>query len=211
MPSPRPLLLALCLAPVIFLLGCDDKPKVVTYSVPKETSTPAQSPVAISSAPETTASSSATMSGTGLPQISSAASAQFSPGPVPAHWRADTDKPMRKGSWSIPGPDGSTAEWSITAFPGDVGGDLANVNRWRNQIQLGPISAAELPAVLQPVTIGNLPAKAVLLNGPTQTVYGVILLRGPESWFFKFTGTAATFSAEKTHLQKFVEGTTLVD
>ncbi len=207
LPS-RPLLLSLCLAPVLFLLGCDEKPKVVTYSVPKEKSTSAPTAPAISSAPMADANSSAAMSAAGLPQVSSAAAAQFSPGPVPAHWRADTDKPMRQGSWSIPGPDGSTADWSITVFPGDVGGDLANVNRWRGQIQLGPISAAELPAALQPISVGGIPGKAVLLPGPTQTVYGIILPRGPETWFFKFTGTAATFSSEKSSLQSFAEGTT---
>lgn len=209
LPS-RPLFLFLCLAPAFFLLGCDDKPKVVTYSVPKEKSSTAPAAPEISSAP-VAANSSAPMSGGGLPQASSATAAQFSPGPVPAHWQADTDKPMRKGSWSIPGADGSTADWSITVFPGDVGGDLANVNRWRNQIQLPPISTAELSAALQPIVIGSLPGKAVLLTGPNETVYGAILPQGNVTWFFKFTGSAKTFSAEQTNLHAFLQGTTLAD
>ena len=46
---------------------------------------------------------------------------------------------MRKGSYAVGG-----AEVAITAFPGDVGGVLANVNRWRGQAGLAPVDEAGL-------------------------------------------------------------------
>ncbi len=47
---------------------------------------------------------------------------------------------MRKGSYAL----GGGAEVAITAFPGDVGGVLANVNRWRGQAGLAPVDDAGL-------------------------------------------------------------------
>jgi hypothetical protein len=37
-------------------------------------------------------------------------------------------------------PDGK-AEVTVSAFPGDTGGLLANLNRWRGQIGLEPVQA----------------------------------------------------------------------
>ena len=66
---------------------------------------------------------------------------------VPGDWKDKPGSAMRKGSYAVPGPGGE-ADLAITAFPGDVGGDLANVNRWRGQLALPPIEAGELEAAL---------------------------------------------------------------
>jgi len=47
---------------------------------------------------------------------------------APAHWKAKPGSAMRKGSYAIAG-DGGEADLAITAFPGDVGGDLAAISR----------------------------------------------------------------------------------
>src|SRR5690349_3907522 len=71
--------------------------------------------------------------------------AQASPAPAqakvvwdtPEGWRAViADQPMRVATFRA-GP-GDGVEVSVTAFPGDVGGLLANVNRWRGQVGLAP-------------------------------------------------------------------------
>lgn len=43
-------------------------------------------------------------------------------------------------------------EIAVTAFPGDVGGRLANVNRWRGQMGQSAITDAELPGALKELT-----------------------------------------------------------
>ena len=48
-----------------------------------------------------------------------------------------------QGQLRVPG-DGGESDLSITAFPGDVGGELMNVNRWRGQVGLPPIRQEEL-------------------------------------------------------------------
>ena len=50
----------------------------------------------------------------------------------------------RYATLAITGADGAKGELAVTHFPGDVGGDLANVNRWRQQIGLEPIDEAAL-------------------------------------------------------------------
>jgi hypothetical protein len=70
----------------------------------------------------------------------------------PAGWDARAPTSVRIGNYAIPNPAGEPADFAITSFPGDVGGDLANVNRWRNQIGMPPIGAEELPGVLKTVT-----------------------------------------------------------
>ena len=46
---------------------------------------------------------------------------------------------MRLASFKATAPNGKETDVSIVSLPGIAGGDLANVNRWRGQVQLGPI------------------------------------------------------------------------
>src|SRR4051812_22881438 len=122
---PRILLFSL----VAGLSGCRDA-KVAYYRVPKE------------KVEEPPASASATpghsMADTAVPTAQGADLTWT----APAAWKSKPAGAMRKGSFAVTGENGETADLSITAFPGDVGGDLANINRWRGQIQLPPITDA---------------------------------------------------------------------
>ncbi|OHE88955.1 MAG: hypothetical protein A3G75_13040 [Verrucomicrobia bacterium RIFCSPLOWO2_12_FULL_64_8] len=71
---------------------------------------------------------------------------------TPAGWQEQAAGNVRQGSFLVAGEGGAQADMSVISFPGDVGGDLANVNRWRNQIQLPPITEAELPAAFTMIT-----------------------------------------------------------
>lgn len=75
---------------------------------------------------------------------------------APEGWQQQPAGQMVLGSFSIPGADGGKANMTITSFPGDVGGELANVNRWRAQIGLGRVS--ELPNA-ETVTVGGVAGK----------------------------------------------------
>lgn len=62
----------------------------------------------------------------------------------PANWRrVEEDAPMRLATFVAELPGGE-AEVLVSRFPGDVGGELANVNRWRRQMGLDPIDATGL-------------------------------------------------------------------
>jgi hypothetical protein len=108
---------------------------------------------------------------------------------------------MRKATYVVPGAGGADAELSVTAFPGAVGGELANVNRWRGQLQLPPLTEAELAGAVSRVTINGLPVTLVdLTGGPAdrpQRLLGAIVPDHGANWFFKFTGPAALVANEK--------------
>lgn len=128
---------------------------------------------------------------------------------APAHWTSKTASSMRKATYVITGADGATAELAITAFPGDVGGDLANVNRWLGQLGRPAITTAELTSYLQRSTSHGLPVALVDLPGPQQEkpqrMLGAIVLFEGSSWFFKLTGPDALVAAEKPAFLAFAQ------
>jgi hypothetical protein len=128
---------------------------------------------------------------------------------APATWKAKSGSAMRKGTYQIGEATGPTAELSITAFPGDVGGDLANVNRWRGQVSLPPIAATDLPATLTAFSVGTLEVKVADLVGGTKEapirMLGAIVPFGSSTWFFKLTGPDALVANEKPAFLAFLK------
>jgi len=192
-------LLPLAAIALLGLTSCRDS-KITTYRVPKE-KTPAMpaAPAAAANAPGATMANTAvtTANGPGLTWS------------APAHWTAKAASAMRKGSYAITADSGETADLSITAFPGDVGGDLANVNRWRGQIQLPPLAAAELSGATAHLDVNGLHLTTVdFTGGPTakpQRVLGAIIPVGNATWFFKLTGPAALVAREQAAFASFLQ------
>jgi len=114
---------------------------------------------------------------------------------------------MRKATYAITGDAGATAELAITAFPGDVGGTLANVNRWRGQLALAPIGDDALSSALSHVEFNGLHADVVELVSPdgTKRVLGAIVPAGGATWFFKLTGPDALVLREKPAFLAFLQ------
>lgn len=128
---------------------------------------------------------------------------------APDQWIAKATSPMRRGSFTIQGPDGSTADLSITAFPGDVGGTLANVNRWRGQIQLPPIDEATLAKSLTIVQAQDVVLTMVEMANPgvanPQRILGALINLEGNTWFFKLIGPDTLVAAEKNTFVDFLK------
>lgn len=128
---------------------------------------------------------------------------------VPARWEEKPASSMRKATFLISGANGAVAELAVTAFPGDVGGELANLNRWRGQLSLPPIAAGELAGAVQRITVNGLPIVLVeLTGGPVsgaQELLGAMVPYGGSTWFFKLTGPANLVAAEKPAFLTFVQ------
>ena len=97
------------------------------------------------------------------------------------------------------------AELAITAFPGDVGGDLANVNRWRGQIGLPPLVAGDLESALTRLTANGLPVAVVDLKGGSQRILGAIVPFSGSTWFFKLTGPDAVVAEAKPAFLSYLQ------
>lgn len=107
---------------------------------------------------------------------------------APQGWESvASDQQMRLATFR-PGP--GLPEVSLTAFPGDTGGLLANINRWRGQIGLGPIDEAQLAQTVQTDTVEGVKVTTVDITGASgQEMLGAIVVPGDgKTWFVKATG-----------------------
>ena len=114
---------------------------------------------------------------------------------------------MRKGSFAITG-EGGEGDLSITAFPGNVGGELANLNRWREQVKLPPVTQAEFEAAAQRSEKNGLQRTVVDLVGTgsgAQRILGAMIPYGGATWFVKLTGPDALVAKEKPAFLAFLD------
>jgi hypothetical protein len=128
---------------------------------------------------------------------------------APATWKAKPASAMRKGSYAVTGDNGAEADMSITAFPGDVGGDLANLNRWRGQIQLPPLNQGDLGAATTHLDANGLHLTVVdFANSQSanpQRILGAIVPVPGATWFFKLMGPDAVVAGEKPVFEEFLK------
>jgi len=189
----------------LILCACKPEPKISTYEVKSEN-------VAVSpKAKADPATAPRAMVGDANMQAEVASFAEPKWGPIPKTWIATAPNPMRKGSWSITQTDGSKAEIAVTVFPGDVGGDTANVNRWRGQLGLEKVSDEKIKSDQSPINVGNLTGRVYQLasaDGKKFTA-AVILPKNNATWFFKLTGDTAVVSSEKESFLRMVSLTQL--
>lgn len=105
---------------------------------------------------------------------------------VPSEWEEKEAGPMRKGSFVY--KDGERElEITVLAFPGDVGGMLANINRWAGQVEGHPYTQEQVDALESVEVDGNM-GSIVVLNGRENGVLGVIVEMAEHTWFFKMMG-----------------------
>jgi hypothetical protein len=181
--------------------------EIASYRVPKEKD--AELPMAAGGNPPAGAAAAPATAGPSMANTP-VATAQGSglTWTAPAHWQAKPAGAMRKGSYTVPGADGATADLSITAFPGDVGGELANVNRWRGQISLPPIAAEELASAVTRVSAHGLELGLVDFAGPgagAQRILGAMAPYAGSTWFFKLMGPDAVVAKEKAAFLEFLK------
>jgi hypothetical protein len=90
-------------------------------------------------------------------------------------------------------PVSGKVDVSVIVLPGPAGGELANVNRWRNQIGLAPLSEADLPnsRKILHTKAGDLSLYDFVSEGAkkTRTIAGLTSAAG-NTWFLKMTGDA---------------------
>ncbi len=165
--------------------GCGREDSVRVYQAPKDrggSQAPAQS-----SAP----------SAPSAPQ-------QRAPWTVPEGW---TEKPstggMRIATYAVTDPDGRAVDISVVPLGAAAGSLLDNVNRWRGELELPPITEAELPRLLTAVKIGDVDAQMVDLvsekpvgsdQTKSRTLAAILPLPGT-TVFFKAKGDEALVEA----------------
>jgi len=185
----------LAIAAATLLLAACGEEKVSTYRVPKEKD-PEQPMAAADSGTQAAPAPGAAMADAAVPTAEGAALSWQ----APAQWVPKPASAMRKGSYDVPG-DGGESDLSITAFPGDVGGELMNVNRWRGQVGLPPIRQEELESSVSRLEANGLRFTLVELapkgDPGGKSMVGAIVPFGGSTWFFKLMGPGASVRAAK--------------
>ena len=90
-----------------------------------------------------------------------------------------------------------------------AGGSLsANVNRWRAQVGLEPVSEDQIRKDLRPMNVDGLPGNYADLSGPESAggsrILAVMVPRSDMTWFFKMRGPADLVGREKAAFEAFM-------
>ena len=125
---------------------------------------------------------------------------------LPAGWAQGFPGGMRFASFKVPGT--GKIDGSVVTLPGDAGGALANVNRWRGQIGLGPTDDAGLAAAR--TTVKSRAGVASVYDFTSEgarksRLIAAILMVDGSSWFIKLTGDAEPVSAARPAFLKLLE------
>ena len=180
--------------PALLLASCRQE-RISSYRVPKE------SPPPSAAAPGLAAAAA------GAPEVH---------WQKPAGWKEQPLDDIRKGSFLISGENGASADMSVTVFPGDVGGDLANVNRWRGQLGLGPIDDSALGQAVGTVDAPagkflfvDLAGESAAGGAPKpKRLLGAWLKQPERTWFFKLMGDDALVAAQRDAFMAFLQSVT---
>ncbi len=113
--------------------------------------------------------------------------------------------------YAVPDAELGGALITVTAFPGETGGLLANVNRWRNEIKLAAVDQGGLSPFVSSLELKT--GKATLVDMTSEPAEGArrdrlmvaIVPHAGDSWFFKIKGPEQVVSREKESFLKFVQ------
>jgi len=139
----------------------------------------------------------------GDPGMAPAASSKEISWKVPEGWQEQSPSEMRVGSF-LRKNNGKQADISVVPLSGDAGGDLANINRWRGQISLGPVADNDLPQQSQKIAPAGRPMNLVNYANQGKRLVAAIYHRGGRTWFFKMTGDDALVAATKPSFLEFL-------
>jgi hypothetical protein len=130
---------------------------------------------------------------------------------VPAGWKEIPGGQFLVAKFVLTGAPDAQASVNVSMSVGDGGGILANVNRWRNQLGLGPEAEADLAKELQSLDLAGGKASQADISGKDARtgqkarLLAVVLPRSGETWFYKLMGDAQIVEREKEAFMKFVQ------
>jgi hypothetical protein len=199
--SRLPLCVALCAA-LATVIGCR-RDEVTHARVPKQAAAPAGM----------TEMGMGMQGGGAMP-----ASADVAPPPTPTgasalRWSLPKGWTEEKGSGgmryaTLKAPVSGKLDVSVVVLPGPAGGELANVNRWRNQIGLAPLADGELEGARKvvkskagPISLYDFESEG---TKKTRVVAGYTFSDG-NTWFVKMTGDADAVQSARPAFLALVE------
>jgi hypothetical protein len=210
--SKVPGLVLFVLAGLFVIAGCEkEDEKIKVYRVAKA---PLQNPPLTQPVPPP---SSASLPANHPPVNAtgpspSAAPMNASTVPTPPHWEPQPLAQMRQASFLVRGENGATVDISLVTLGPSSGDVLENVNRWLGQLGQPPITAEQLPQVVQhlPGDVGHV-AIVDLAGKPEQgdaskdgRIIAAVAPAATGTAFFKLRGNPALAGTEKENFLNWV-------
>jgi hypothetical protein len=125
---------------------------------------------------------------------------------VPRQWIQQPAGEMQVAVFKVPDQNGAKAEVSVSMFPTEVGGTLANINRWRTKyVGLPEIGAQELPKVISQLDQKHPGSVLVDMKNDQKRLIGAIVPRDGNYWFYKINGDDAAVAPQKDSFIAFAE------
>jgi hypothetical protein len=130
---------------------------------------------------------------------------------VPAGWQELSAGQFLFAKYSVQGAGGAKADVNISTSPGDGGGPMANISRWRGQLGLPPVTEEDYSKVVK--NFGPPEQKALQVDlsgtdartGKKARLIAVIVPRAGQTWFYKLMGDEQLVEQQKDAFAKFVE------
>jgi len=122
---------------------------------------------------------------------------------TPPGWEEKPANAIRLGSFTIQDEHGGKAEVAVTSFPGAVGTELSNVNRWRGELALAPIEEKDVSS--EAVAVDSIPGKLYDITGGSARTVVAVVSRNGSSWFIKLRGDTATVGSAKPTFLEFLK------
>ena len=119
---------------------------------------------------------------------------------APAGWTQGPAKQMRVVTF-VP-KDAPGVECYVTVLSGTGGGLTANLNRWRDQFGLPPLTAEEIAALPTLPVLGR-PARMIEIDGGKSGLFGLVCELGTQTVFVKMTGPMESLRAERERFIAF--------
>ena len=127
----------------------------------------------------------------------------------PEGWQPTALTSFRKASYEV--KDETDVAKAVEITISSAGGsDLDNVNRWRGQIGLGPITVDQLDAAFRPFDVGSRQGRLVELIGPEaasprKAMFVIMVEADQRMWFIKLIGDAELAEREKQRFEAFAK------
>lgn len=187
---------------VAVLVACDNKSEIKVYRVskaPLEEKSSQQQNAMPANAP-----SPSMPGGMGSGMTTRDASAPQLKWTKPEGWNEVPASSMRYASFSAGGNE-NKIDISVVMFPGEGGSDVENVNRWRGQIGLPPMSLAAVTSQITTLKAGDATFAMVDIADANARTLAAWVRRDARVWFFKVMGPSAAVEKEKPNFVKFVQ------
>ena len=124
---------------------------------------------------------------------------------VPEGWTAGKASLFRKASFLIQEGD-KQADISVSVLPVAAKSLLNNVNRWRAQVQLGPLDEAAIRESVKKVAVAGKTGQYIDIPGTNgNRILAVIAERDEGIWFFKMMGDEQLVGKQKDAFESFVK------